>query len=502
MSVQTRHRVPRLLVRLPLGEHESVVSFMQRHAEANRAVRMLDLLRLVERISGEPLKEVREVVHSRAALQAVEWLTGLEDGALASRHLSRVQDTHLRAGHHFWPKNARISSRQAICPSCLREEGCARTSWEFVQAPVCLIHGLALVECCPSCSTPLRHSRTRLFFCGECGTDLRKSPVQTVTDGALDAARLVQQPAMVPMGDANSTAPVDETDLSRLLRLCVRPGPGRVSTYGLTEDLASLSVKDRVLALERLGAAMVGRRIDSGRLRSVILQRWPGIDRFTDDAVLPLLKAVALEVELEAEVTRLLCHGHTGGGAQTAAEVYRGRPPQLSTVREVAKFLGIDDSVEKQLRKQRRFPAAEPGYGYDLDHVLALKRWMDALCPPADLDAAFGWPGLTDELVKLRLLEGLKAADGHLLGVDVESVAGLVSRIQSALVSSGKQTAASAPLNHGRHHGMDSTAMAWAVAQVVSGSLPAFDWPEPIRLTDLRVDERRLRALAAESQAT
>jgi hypothetical protein len=230
MSRAAGHGVPRLLVRLPMGDDESVVSFLQRHAEANRAVRMLDLLRLLERISGESLSDVRTVVHSRAALQAVEWLTELDEGALDSRFLAQVQDTHFRSGHHFWPKSARFSPRQAVCPNCLLDGGFARMGWEFVQAPVCLVHRLALVECCHACTKPLRHSRTRLRNCADCGADLRQSPAKEVSAAAVASAKLVQQPAMVPMGNASSTAPVDETDLSRLLRLCLLPGPGRAST--------------------------------------------------------------------------------------------------------------------------------------------------------------------------------------------------------------------------------------------------------------------------------
>lgn len=496
MSSAANHGVPRLLVRLPLGDDESVVSFLQRHAEVNRAVRMLDLLRLLERISGESLSDVRMVVHSRGALQAVEWLTGLDEGALDSRFLARVQETHVRSGHHFWPKAARLSSRQAVCPSCLVDGGFARTGWEFVQAPVCLVHRLALVECCPACAKPLRHSRTRLRYCAECGADLRKSPAREVPPAAVAPARLVQRPTMVPMGNASSTAPVDETDLSRLLRLCVLPGPGRASTYGLTEELSVLSVADRVLALERLGEAMVGHRIDSARLRSVILQRWPGIDRFPDDAVAPLLKEVALEVELDAEVTRLLCHGDVSGGAPTAAQLFQGRPPQLGGAREVTDFLGVDHEMHKQLRKLGRFPKAEVGHGYDLDEVLAVRRWLDSLQAPASLDEAFGWLGLTAALVDLNLLEGLKSAEGHLLGVDVVSVAGLVSRLQSAVVSSRPLVTPTVPLHHGRQFGMDPKTIAWAVSQIIGGSLSAHTWPEPHRICDLVVNAARLRQLA------
>lgn len=499
MSRVASHGVPRLLVRLPLGEDESVVSYVQRHAEANRAVRMLDMLRLLERISGESLSDVRAVVHSRAALQALEWLTGLDEGALGSRFLARVQDSHVRSGHHFWPKAARVSLRQAVCPSCLLDGGFARTGWEFVQAPVCLVHRLALVECCPACAKPLRHSRTRLRYCAECGADLRQSPAEEVSAAAVVAARLVQQPAMVPMGNASSTAPVDETDLSRLLRLCVLPGPGRASTYGLTEDLSALSVADRVLALERLGEAMVERRIDSARLRSVILQRWPGLDRFPDDAVAPLLKEVALEVELDAEATRLLCYGDVSGGAPTAAQLFHGRPPQLGGAREVTDFLGVDHAVHKQLRNLGRFPQAEVGHGYDLDEVLAVRRWLDSLQAPAGLDEAFGWLGLTDALVELNLLEGLRAANGQLLGVDVRSVAGLVSRLQSAVAPSRRGVTSTVPLHHGRQLGMDSKTIAWAVAQAIGGSLSAHAWPPPHRICDLVVDAARLCELAGMS---
>jgi hypothetical protein len=135
-----------------------------------------------------------------------------------------------------------------------------------------------------------------------------------------------------------------------------------------------------------------------------------------------------------------------------------------------------------------------------LDKVLELRRWLDALLAPTVLDEAFGWPGLPAALVELNLLEGLKAADGHLVGVDAVSVARLVSRIQSALVTPSKQTTHAVPIHRAQRLGMDATAMAWAIAQVVTGSLPALEWTSPYRLCDLLVDERRLCAVAGRNE--
>jgi hypothetical protein len=55
---------------------------------------------------------------------------------------------------------------------------------------------------------------------------------------------------------------------------------------------------------------------------------------------------------------------------------------------------------------------------------------------------------------------------------------------------------ASIRLGSGRALGFDAQRFAWAVAQVVGGSLPAHGWRPPFDLASLEVCEKRLLELA------
>ena len=198
----------RLLIQLPMHADESIVGLVQRHCEANYVERMLDILRLITRVAGEPVEDVRDIAHSYKALRAVETLTGMAACALDGHFVAPLQTTHLRVGHHEWARGQRRAEVQAYCPACFSEYGYARNGWEFVQAPVCLVHGVELLEKCPSCARPLRHRRTRLLRCGECAFALASAPTKPISPGAGAVAAVVQQPVIVAMGGLATTAPV------------------------------------------------------------------------------------------------------------------------------------------------------------------------------------------------------------------------------------------------------------------------------------------------------
>ena len=364
--------MPQLLKKLPLQPDESVVSLVQRHCEANYVDRMLDMLRLIARVAGEPVEDVRDIAHSRTALTAVERLTGQAAGALNDCFLAPVQGTHVRARHHVWELGLRRTETQAVCLTCLRETGYARRSWEFTQAPVCLVHGVALFERCPSCTKPLRHRRTRLLACESCGRALGKSlggPTEEqagrwVPQAALEVAHLVQRPVMLAMGDPDYTAPIDPQELSGLLRLCLPVGAGRDPMSGLSTGLESLPVAERIDALDRLGAALLDRRIDSARLRAVVESRWLWARHVPAASRLHLLRNAALAVELAPDVTRLLCHGSDVRRDVPAAVQFAKPLESLGLYLEDAK-LDLDYGAAPEIPRMGDGPivALHPGSG-------------------------------------------------------------------------------------------------------------------------------------------
>lgn len=496
--------MPQLLKKLPLEPDESVVSLVQRHCEANYVDRMLDMLRLIARVAGEPVEDVRDIAHSRTALTAVERLTGQAAGALDDCFLAPVQGTHVRARHHVWELGLRRTETQAVCLVCLHETGYARRSWEFIQAPVCLVHGVALFERCPSCTKPLRHRRTRLLACESCGCALGKSlggPTgeqagRLVPQAALEVAHLVQRPVMLAMGDPDYTAPIDPQELSGLLRLCLPVGAGRDPMSGLSTGLESLSVAERIEALDRLGAALLDRRIDSARLRAVVESRWLWARHAPAVSRLHLLRNAALAAELAPDVTRLLCHGSDVRRDVPAAVQFAKRPPRLESQAEVAAFLGVDVDTLAAVAGSSLLTRAKPGQGHDMDEVLAVQTALEGLLSIEQVDTLLGLPGLAQALLTLKLLSSVKAADGTIVGVKLEALDKLMSGIQAVVDTRSADKGDVSAMAEGTAYGMDTTQMAWATAQVQSGSLRALAWPAPHRLMDLVVDGRRLRALS------
>ena len=106
-----------------------------------------------------------------------------------------------------------------------------------------------------------------------------------------------------------------------------------------------------------------------------------------------------------------------------------------------------------------------------------------------------GIPGLASALVKLNLLEPLHGREG-LVGIPPLSVAALLARLQQQVSPKMQCRGPGRSLREGLSLGMDAERIAWAVAQVIGGSLPALDWKPPFDLASLVVDAERFHALA------
>ena len=104
-----------------------------------------------------------------------------------------------------------------------------------------------------------------------------------------------------------------------------------------------------------------------------------------------------------------------------------------------------------------------------------------------------GMQGLAAALVRLNLLEPLRNREGT-LGIHPSSVCALLARLHQR-VSLKDVSKTGISLRDGTALGLDADRLAWAVGQVVGGSLAAVDWHPPFDLSTLVVDSARLRAL-------
>lgn len=488
----------RFVITLPRRDGESIASFAWRHCEANLVPRVRDLLALLEADAGEPVRDLPSIARSEAALRAFERLTGLASGELESLRLRELQSAvgpHLRQGDHVWPADARCAPVHAVCPACLQEDGYGCELWEFVQAPVCTRHGVALRDECPSCSRPLRVGRSHLLRCGQCGESLAQKTGTKASASAAVAAALVQRPRMLAFGRMDSTSPIDVQDLSGLLRLCLLPRCGEPADFGLTEKLPSIPIARRIEALDVLGAATRGRHVDSVQLRVQLLRRWPYAGVLPREQQSRLLARACGLVGLPRDVRRLVCQDADVPERLEAVEVFGGRLPRLETREQLMQFLDVDSMLLDGLAAiDGTYLNPDAGYGFDMDEVLDLRRLRDEVQPVQEVDQMLGLNGLAEELVRLNLLQALHSRDG-VVGIHPSSTAGLLERVHQRVCTPADGVKAVA-LQDGMQLGLDVPGIAWAVAQVVGGSLAALGWQHPGRLATLEVDARRLAALA------
>ena len=94
----------------------------------------------------------------------------------------------------------------------------------------------------------------------------------------------------------------------------------------------------------------------------------------------------------------------------------------------------------------------------------------------------------------MKLLFAVRDID-NVLCVQPRSVSRLFTRVHER-VQSAVEHGASMRLGTAQELGFDAERFAWAIAQVVGGSLPVHGWRPPFDLVSLDVCERRLVELA------
>jgi hypothetical protein len=490
-----------LLVLLPMGEGESVLSLLQRHCEAN-AIQLQALLKLLAQDTGKSRVDTLSVVLDKVVLNALESRLGLREGQLAHLYLQPVEskDKVLRQGEHEFSQYVRVPSGQPVCPLCLAEDGYARAVWDFVQAPVCTRHAVPLLTTCPDCGKSIQRTRSNLLLCGHCDYDLRDAaPGNPVSAKTLALARFVQSPTMLSLGSADAAFLIDHNFLSKILRLATLPPPGQPWRYALRGCLQRVPANVLLAALEAVGEALDGTHIDTARLRPRLLQRWPYSLRLPEREHSRLLDEALSLMYMDIGWSNLLRFDVVDMHVPTAADLYGNRIPRLFTLPQIEEFLEIDSCLMSYLLRFDT-PLYRPGVGngFDMDEVLSIQRSIPTLMSTDATDQFLGIPGLTSGLADLGLLATAQTASGDRL-VHPAALSALLHRLwQAGLPPTSVDTSNTdaVALQDASKLGFDGRKLGWVVSQAIGGSISVLKWLPPYNLASVWVDRRRLAQLA------
>ncbi|MDT3680537.1 MAG: TniQ family protein [Burkholderiaceae bacterium] len=368
----------RNLVPLP---DESFAGYILRLAERNGYSGVADVLAAVTEIGGEPIADAFELRARPSALRTLSLMaTGLPS-ALSKYLRERLPDHASMIGDVRIRDDAHMDTYSQVCTSCLEERGYVLEVWDFAPVVACPQHQVFLRDSCDECGARLKWSRSSLFRCGKCESDLRTQPRDPAPEPVLEVSEdfAAMAPFRFRFRDGTSGAYLWDT-MFLLAQLLARPASHWChEAPRLLRFYRDLPAKERRTACEVLAQARDLHAYVLSKLGELLLQR---LQHLEIPAVLtgavPFARRFALAHGLIPEVVEPMFPTNTPEFVKSGAELHGGRPPVLATLEDVGEYAGLNEDDLQLLKHFRRLPSkSEEDRGFDIDDVLALKRFYE-----------------------------------------------------------------------------------------------------------------------------
>ena len=165
-------------------------------------------LKKVLGIRGPRLPDTRDAI-------VLSYLTGVEHDQLKSMLLQIFGNAKeggvLVYGQQLLFRDLYRFRSPQICPSCIHQKGYISRCWEFGPIPICIEHGVYLIDHCEHCKKPIRWDRPTIDIC-QCGRIFSSpvNPSDRPSQAELNLAVWVLKPLMIneiPRSPVLSQAP-------------------------------------------------------------------------------------------------------------------------------------------------------------------------------------------------------------------------------------------------------------------------------------------------------
>ncbi|MCW5115578.1 TniQ family protein [Burkholderia cenocepacia] len=165
-------------------------------------------------------------------------------------------------GHWVEPDSILVGASERICPACIAEHKHVLGVNAYVFATSCAVHGVRLLDRCPSCRRDVSSMRPGLSRC-QCGSNLESVACQLAEPDEMMIARLIdrrwrmsfeQDVPSCPPGVPPDFAVLDLGELLRVLSFLYRVSG---ATSGSTDKgLRSKAVHDLAPRMQKVGRMM------------------------------------------------------------------------------------------------------------------------------------------------------------------------------------------------------------------------------------------------------
>jgi hypothetical protein len=397
--------------------------------------------------------------------------------------------------------DAWLENAAQVCPECLTEDAFAREAWDLAPVACCSRHRVALLDACTKCGRRLEWNRPFLCRCSQCGTDLRTMRTVTVTAEAATAAEdfAALAPFRVGLDDGSTITAMWDTMFRVLKCLALPIRFFRERDWPERGFFCRLTAARRLEVLEELGKVREGAVYQLGRLRPVLLSPLVCLDGVPRKGLAArvafkvLHSGAGLPREIAAELTSL----EAAAVQSLGAEVFKGRPPSMTTEGEVTEFLDVDPVTLEGLANRRLWAVPSEGEPFDIDELLVAGNFLaHELLTSDELAKVAGTAVRSEDLRLSPLLTRWNQASETDLRVELDSVCdvqlSLLDRLTHCLPP-GRPTSAG--------HLASATdrpflALTMLVGLVLSGGLGKASWAAPFTWSSLMLDEDEVAAFA------
>lgn len=381
MVATEKRFIPGCFQNLGSNAGESLAGYLLRLAQANGYGGIRPLLRAANvNTSGNLSKTLFNLRQSADQLANI--------GAMATGDTSHLQHFLARpiGDEALFVSDCRVDNDTIlgelcqICPDCLREDSYAREEWDFAVVTACPRHKARLHDKCHHCARPIGWSRTALMHCPECGSDFREAQRLEVTEDEAEVAHDFGALAPFRFGLFDEKQVIYPWDTAfRLFKILALPMKFWGSLQWPNQFLQSLDIESRH-RITSLFAEIHHRGVyEVSRLNRVVDERLaplraiPKANLVESHAMSFLFSEAALPNEL-AECT---CYAKPQAKIPRGAQLFSGRPPSFTDLRQVASFLSIDRETLAGLLATGMIdtPGGEHP-GYDIDQILDAQRFL------------------------------------------------------------------------------------------------------------------------------
>lgn len=177
--------------------------------------------------------------------------------------VSSVGGDAVEFGGHLLRRDQLALSTSRLCPVCVAESGFGRSYWAIAAYAACEVHGVALIDQCHACNSPISASRPDFASCG-CGVSLTDAKGSGISAGARRISHLIGARFRSSVADADNChlgfpeAELNTLSLSSLIDLVAFLGAlqPNAKAVRLRKLKGSISLRVAVPRLERAAKAL------------------------------------------------------------------------------------------------------------------------------------------------------------------------------------------------------------------------------------------------------